>query len=445
MNRHDQLVFIIRSAFFVGAFGLASTAFCQNVGIGFSNPQSKLTVNGNIAVGTDYNAAAPTNGAIIEGAVGIGTTAPLQMLHVLDGNIYCNSSAGSSSVLLVNNDGGIRVFRNGSLYPSDSPFDNGYIDFQSTESENIPDTRIFYYVGLSSQNPPLNAGSGLAFEAGDPNGAPQMLLESATGNLGLGTNTPRFKEEAVGLIGVISSAAEAYPSTENAFTIGWNILQQGDGIAELVNYCGTGGGNAFDFFLLPNSGRPTTSNIISDISRAGAYQQLSDERVKTNVQPLRYGLRELMALEPKEYDFHLVQSMADGKPKFAAGELHQIGFLAQQVAKVLPEAVEKPADPKTEFYRMGYSSFIPVLVNAVQQLKHLQDETLTEQQRKLSEASSKISEQEKKLAEQEQKIAELEASNARLTALATEVDVLKKVVFSRQEKNSIGRTIALQQ
>jgi hypothetical protein len=31
----------------------------QNVGIGVSTPLSKLTVNGSLAIGADYNAAAP--------------------------------------------------------------------------------------------------------------------------------------------------------------------------------------------------------------------------------------------------------------------------------------------------------------------------------------------------------------------------------------------------
>src|SRR5580700_8443585 len=68
----------IRYAFPCLAMTLAamSAAVAQNVGIGFSNPLSKLTVNGNLAVGANYNIAAPANGALIQGITGIGTTTP---------------------------------------------------------------------------------------------------------------------------------------------------------------------------------------------------------------------------------------------------------------------------------------------------------------------------------------------------------------------------------
>ena len=59
-----------------------------NIGIGFSNPGSKLTISGNLAIGTTnpssayLTAVAPHGGAIIEGNVGIGTTNPLEKLDI---------------------------------------------------------------------------------------------------------------------------------------------------------------------------------------------------------------------------------------------------------------------------------------------------------------------------------------------------------------------------
>jgi Chaperone of endosialidase len=70
------------------ALALSDSVHAQNVGIGFSNPASKLSINGNLAVGATYNVAAPANGAVIQSTVGIGTNAPNlnSMLHVYNLN-----------------------------------------------------------------------------------------------------------------------------------------------------------------------------------------------------------------------------------------------------------------------------------------------------------------------------------------------------------------------
>jgi Chaperone of endosialidase len=89
---------------FVGStlLALAFTANvqAQNVGIGVSNPQSKLSVNGTTASGglaigdatytSTAGTVAPVNGAIIKGNVGIGLTTPQVPLHV-DGQEYVSA------------------------------------------------------------------------------------------------------------------------------------------------------------------------------------------------------------------------------------------------------------------------------------------------------------------------------------------------------------------
>jgi hypothetical protein len=78
-----------RAGAIVAALLFAVEAQAQNVGIGFSNPASKLAVNGNLAVGSSYNVAAPPNGAAIEGTVGIGTSTPnsSSQLHIYNAGI----------------------------------------------------------------------------------------------------------------------------------------------------------------------------------------------------------------------------------------------------------------------------------------------------------------------------------------------------------------------
>lgn len=50
----NQFAITIAKAWLFLAFAFVSVASAQNVGIGLSNPASKLTVNGNLAIGAGY-------------------------------------------------------------------------------------------------------------------------------------------------------------------------------------------------------------------------------------------------------------------------------------------------------------------------------------------------------------------------------------------------------
>jgi hypothetical protein len=65
---------------------LACTLYlaAQNVGIGTALPASRLSVHGNLAVGSTYSTtAAPPDGLIVEGRTGLGTSTPAYQLHVV--------------------------------------------------------------------------------------------------------------------------------------------------------------------------------------------------------------------------------------------------------------------------------------------------------------------------------------------------------------------------
>jgi len=68
----------------LGLLALILSLWAQNVGIGTALPASRLSVSGNLSVGSSYaGIAAPLNGAIVEGNTGIGTSAPAHRLHVV--------------------------------------------------------------------------------------------------------------------------------------------------------------------------------------------------------------------------------------------------------------------------------------------------------------------------------------------------------------------------
>jgi Chaperone of endosialidase len=85
------------TAFASATLLFVSSAAAQNVGIGVSNPQSKLSVNGTTASGglaigdstytSTSGTVAPANGALIQGSVGVGILTPQVSLHV-NGQVY---------------------------------------------------------------------------------------------------------------------------------------------------------------------------------------------------------------------------------------------------------------------------------------------------------------------------------------------------------------------
>ncbi len=82
--------------------------------------------------------------------------------------------------------------------------------------------------------------------------------------------------------------------------------------------------------------------------------QTSDANLKTNIQPTHYGLDEVLALNPVEYNW-----------KDSPSGEKMVGLLAQEVQKIIPEAVVTPQDGSA--LGMKYTELIPVLVKAIQE------------------------------------------------------------------------------
>lgn len=101
-----------------------------------------------------------------------------------------------------------------------------------------------------------------------------------------------------------------------------------------------------------------TLQVIGSVAGTSPYVNTSDIRFKKNIEPLDIGLKEVQLLKPVKFEWK------DDKAKGMSGE--QIGFIAQDVEKVLPSVVVTQ-DNADKTKGMKYSEIIPVLVKAIQQ------------------------------------------------------------------------------
>jgi len=93
---------------------------------------------------------------------------------------------------------------------------------------------------------------------------------------------------------------------------------------------------------------------------ATAWSALSDETQKDIIEPITNGLEKIVTLRS-----------VIGKYKFDNNEKRRVFLIAQDVKKVLPEAVDSLIDIKTEgsLLNLRYSDVIPLLVSAIKDLK----------------------------------------------------------------------------
>jgi hypothetical protein len=103
------------------------------------------------------------------------------------------------------------------------------------------------------------------------------------------------------------------------------------------------------------------SGVVGEIRATGdiiAFYS-SDERLKENIQPIENALSKVEAISGKTYDW---------KPGFEKLHSHignDVGVIAQEVEKVLPQAV---TDRDTGYKAVNYEKIVPLLIEAIKEL-----------------------------------------------------------------------------
>jgi hypothetical protein len=123
----------------------------------------------------------------------------------------------------------------------------------------------------------------------------------------------------------------------------------------------------------PNSGYVGLIDIPFQNMYSYDFTDISDKRQKENIRNIENPLQTILKLEGVKYDLKKEYAydeslINDSKliAKLEAERKNKIGFLAQDVAKVLPEVVEY--DDSADVYGIQYSKIVPVLVEAIKEL-----------------------------------------------------------------------------
>lgn len=112
-------------------------------------------------------------------------------------------------------------------------------------------------------------------------------------------------------------------------------------------------------------------NSASSAGRGYANQWVaaSDERFKTNKEEVQSGLDKVLSMKPIYYNW--LETIYDEDGNVSVGGLQDaerdIGFIAQDMNVIVPEAVSSPEDDTKEMWGIDYGKLAPVIVSAIQE------------------------------------------------------------------------------
>jgi hypothetical protein len=137
--------------------------------------------------------------------------------------------------------------------------------------------------------------------------------------------------------------------------LGNSSLTLGDSLAT-ARWRLTTGSHHLSFYQNDGSGTYVSRAYVTNST--GAYVAVSDERAKKLILDSTYGIEQLKQLRPVAY---LMKDQDESTAR------RNLGFIAQEVKDVIPEAVITPEDPEEQFYGLEHTALIPVLTKALQE------------------------------------------------------------------------------
>ena len=336
--------------------------------------------------------------------VGIGTVTPQNTLHVFKGsagsvtgfstaplivensaNSYINilaPDANATGILFgkpaSNISGGI-VYNDASFNPNGLDFrTNGNISQMVLNSSgnlgignpsplsklhiNVNGTSAYAGLGITNTNAggktlTINQGTPGKLNFTEPGILDIMTMDFNTGNVGIGTNTTGNYKLKISYDNAINGGSNGL-DIENTSTANFGARQDWEIYTSPNNGESDGG-----LYFFTNGSFKAYINEIT-----GEWGAISDERLKTNINPMGTMLDKIKQLKPSTYRF-----------KNTKDQMKYNGFIAQEVMKIFPDLVMHNVDAgrKLEVYTMNYSGFGVLAIKGVQELQ-----TIVEEQKK---------------------------------------------------------------
>ena len=171
---------------------------------------------------------------------------------------------------------------------------------------------------------------------------------------------------------------------------------------------GTSDGGRSDALVVQGTGNLTISGGGAYKPGGGSWDNSSDARLKGILGVYSSGLDEIAALQAVRYHY------AEGNARSHDPEPEYVGFIAQQVQPVFPEAVSEGADGYLDFNMHAVNV---AMVNAIQKL----NEQNQVQQELILDLRSENTVLMQRYAAQEQRLINLEKENARLARLQADL------------------------
>lgn len=362
----------------------AMTSGITNTSVGYNSLLACTTANGNTAIG--YNSLSTTttgggqNTAVGSGSLNVNTTGASNTaiggsssLANTTGSFNTSIGNGSSRFtttgvsnsslgyrsLYTNTTGGYNTaIGNESLYTNSTGSNNTALGYQSLYTTTTSSQVAIGYQSLRN-NTTGTTNTAISYQSLYSNTTGSRNISN--GYTALYNNTTGSGNVAIGVTALTNSIAADY-NTAIGTNAGFNVTT---GSGNIIIGSLDSSGNNYPIYEITSEndhismGTTSTTNAYIQV----AWTVTSDKRDKTNFKEVPHGLDFVSKLNPTSYQFRKSRDSEE-----VIGDV-KYGFLAQDILELEGSDSVVIESKNSEHLRYNESSLIPILVNAIKELK----------------------------------------------------------------------------